>query len=277
MSISLGSTQITNAYLGSTGASKIYLGTNLVWSSGITIGPDTIYLRGMGSHITQTQLSNKLSGETITYFASQSGDVFASSSTNFGVANRGFVNDTYITAYEDGGRCRYITSSGFQQCDNLVSVTMPSASGMGTYAFVNCSLLVTASLPRMTQISDYAFRQTTALRILNVDSASITTIGIEAFAYSGIPTASFPNVTTIGDGAFDTTGLRYANFPSLTAIPLQGFKNSPYLQTMNAPNATSIGNSAFYYSGLTTASFNSALTVGQQAFLSYQLYQDLVQ
>lgn len=273
MSISLGSTSISNAYLGSSAASAIYLGGTLVWSatSGFTIGLDTIYLRGMGSHITQTQLANKLSGETITYFASQSGDVFASSSTDFGIANRGFVDNPYLTAYIDGGRGRYITSSGFQACTNLVSVTMPSASGMGTYAFVNCSNLVTASLPRMTQISDYAFRQTTALRILNVNSASITTIGTEAFAYSGIPTASFPNVTTIGYGAFDTTGLGYANFPSLTAIPQNGFKNSPYLQTINAPNATSIGQNAFYYSGLTTASFANVTTVGAQTFIGNPL------
>ena len=272
MSISLGSTQITNAYLGSSAASAIYLGGTLAWSavSTFTIGPDTIYLRGMGSHITQTQLSNKLSGETITYFVSQSGDVYASSSTDFGIAFRGFVSDANLTAYEDGGRGKYITGSGFQQCNNLVSVTMPSASGMGTYAFVNCSNLVTASLPRMAQISNYAFRQTTALKILNVDSASITTIGIEAFAYSALPTASFPNVTTIGNGAFDSCALLYANFPSLTAIPQNGFKNNS-LAAINAPNVTSIGNLAFFNSGLTTASFNSALTVGQQAFVSCPL------
>lgn len=271
MPISLGNTSISNVYLGSTGSSNIYLGSNLVWSSITPIGPDTIYLRGMGSQITRTQLTNKLSGETITYFVSQSGDVYASSSTDFGIANRGFVNTTSLTAYEDGGRGSYITESGFQGCSNLVSVTMPSASGMGTYAFYNCTNLVTASLPRITEIPDYAFRQTTALKILNINSGSVTRIGTQAFAYSGLPTADFPNVTTLGPGAFDVCApLTYANFPNLTAIPTSAFKTTG-IRTINAPNATSIGPYAFYYSGLYTASFAKVATIAEYAFIACPL------
>ncbi len=217
MSINLGSIAISNAYVGSSEVAAIYLGGTQIWTSVVTIpiGPNTFKLGGLGGVLDETQVAGKLSGETIDYFVSQSGDIFVSSSTNYQIDNSAFQNDATIVSYIDGGRCDQISSQAFQACSNLVTASFPSATFVGDSAFADCTNLVSASFP------------------------SASTIGIEVFRSSGLVTASFPNVTSIPDGAFQScTSLVTASFPNVTSIGTSSLQGCTSLVTASFPNAT---------------------------------------
>ena len=99
----------------------------------------------------------------------------------------------------------------------------------------------------------------------------MTSIGIAAFRYSGLTTASIGNgLTTIGNSAFSNcTSLTGITLPDgLTTIGSNAFFNCTSLTGITIPNTvTSIGIAAFRYSGLTTASIgNGVTTIGEEAF-----------
>ena len=306
MSISLGSTSISNAYLGSSAASAIYLGNTQVWTSTITIGPNTIYLGGLGGlnpAFLQSQLEDKLDGETITSFTSQGNDVYATSTSNFTIlgTNVYAFNSLNLTAYEDGGRCTQIATSSptaFLGCTSLRSVTMPSCSIVGDSAFYNNSSLTTVNLPLATSIGRNAFNGCSSLIEISLPSA--TAVGVNAFnncpvltsldlpAVTTIPdyrfqnitslvTASFASATTVGQRTFQQNySLSDAStFPELLSIGTSSFQSCKSLVDTAPmfPKVTTIADLAFYgctnynnFTGLTSASFVSASRVGDGAF-----------
>ena len=296
MSISLGSTSISNAYLGSSAASAIYLGGTQVWSSAPIIGLDTIYLGGLGSltpSFTQANLEAALSGENISYFVSQSTNIYASSSTDYNINSNGFAFNSNLKAYIDGGRCKNIgsltgTPGTFRNATNLTTIIAPSASIIGSGAFRYCTNLTTVSLPRATQIGNYAFQTCTGLvtasfplatevrslvfegciNLQKVEMPIVTTFVNNVFTgCTSLVSASYPQLTSIGQGAFyGCTSLSYIDMPLLTSISNQCFLDTAIV-TASFANATTIGGSAFENCvNLVSASFSSATTIGSSAF-----------
>ena len=123
-----------------------------------------------------------------------------------------------------------IVDRAFEDCINLISVTIPnSVTRIGRSAFNGCSRLKSASIPNSVMtIGDYAFCHC-------YDLTSIT-----------IPNS----VTNIGKSAFDNcNGLTSITIPnSVTSIEDNTFFGCNGLTSVTIPNSvTSIGNDAFYW------------------------------
>jgi hypothetical protein len=256
MSIYLGSTSISNAYLGSSAVSAIYLGSNQIWTSGPPFNPTSIIIGGLGGltpAYTQANLETALVNETITSFTSQSGTIYADSSTQYSMSAAAFSSNTNITSYRDASGCVGLGTSlasgfgSFRAATNLTLVSLPSASLIGANTFLNCTALVSASLlgsagigagafdgctnlsyvsiPSASTIGQNAFRNTLSLR--NISLPIATSIGTTAFQQSYFLSGSFPNVTTLGANAFfNAFSASYINLSGLTA--LNAFDFTPF-------------------------------------------------
>ena len=101
---------------------------------------------------------------------------------------------------------------------------------------------------------------------------SVTSIGTEAFRYSGLTSITIPNsVTYIGSSAFsECSGLTSITIPnSVTSIEYYAFSGCSGLTSITIPNSvTSIGDSAFEgCTGLTSITIpNSVTSIGSHAF-----------
>ena len=264
MSIFLGNNNsLSNAYLGSSAVSAIYLGGTQVWNSTtVSIGPDTFFLGGLGGQYTQAQITNRLTDETITYFVSASSNLYISSSTPFSINGYAFNNKTTTTSIKGGSSCTAIGQSAFAGNTGLTSAVFTNVTTLSSYVFSNSTNLVTASFPLLTAIPDYAFNQTG-----NISGSFplVTSIGSRAFETSRITNANFPSVVTMGNSAFQSSLLITGSFPLLTAIPEQAFNQSRFISG-SFPSATSIGSQAFRATNIITGSFPSVKTIGASAF-----------
>lgn len=251
MSINLGSTSISNAYLGSTGVTAIYLGSTEVWTSvsPIPIGADTFKIGGLGGTLTSSSLASKLTGETLTYYVSQSGDIFVSSSTSYTINNIAFRISPQLTSYIDGGRCTSIGQNAFQSDINLVSASFPNVTTLLNGVFSDSYNLSYVSFPKVTTISDQCFYNTGLAEVNETMFPSASTVNYQAFTACGLlVSASLPKVTTIGISAFAQSPgslLQYINFPSASSIGANAFESCDSLVSASLPAATTIGDGAF--------------------------------
>ncbi len=175
-----------------------------------------------------------------------------------------------------------IGDEAFFRCSALTSVSMPSVTTIGNSAFYDCDALTSVHIPAScTSIGINPFAGCTALKEIVVDDnnpnyssadgvlydkgkttligwptaegeidimPSVTTIGEEAFGWSGALTSvSMPSVTTIGYGAFSSCdGLTSVSMPSVTTIGEEAFRYCSSLTSIDIPaSVTTLGNSAF--------------------------------
>ena len=241
MSISLGSTSISNAYLGSSAASAIYLGSTQVWTSGPPLG---IFIGGLASTLDQAGLEAKLTGETLIDYSEVGSDIFVSSSTNYSLNTSAFESNSSITAFIDGGKCTSIGVAAFK-FSSVVNVNCPNATVVGSSAFYFANALESIQVPAATVIAGYAFR-----------------------ACYTLTSVTMSNVQSIQDFAFrGCTAMNAIEAPNLISIGNNAFQQCSSVTTVDIPTVTSIGSSAFIYSsGLQTAAFTGATTVGAAAF-----------
>jgi hypothetical protein len=73
--------------------------------------------------------------------------------TGFGTI---FAGDP-ITSISGGGNVASIVDYGFNECQVLTSVTLPSVASVGSHAFKNCYFLTSIKLPSATSIGEEAF------------------------------------------------------------------------------------------------------------------------
>lgn len=97
-------------------------------------------------------------------------------------------------------------------------------------------------------IDSNAFKNVKSLNYIDIPK-SVTQIGDEAFAYSGIKAIEIPeNVTIIGNGAFEGTAITTIKLSdNITTIGSDAFNSCAYLKTVQlSSNLQSIGSGAFW-------------------------------
>lgn len=159
-----------------------------------------------------------------------------------------------------------IKAQAFLECTNLVSINLTnSISSIGSYAFRSCTSLtaVDLSATTITTIREYTF-----LRCENVASFilpdSLESIENNAFHYcESLTQIDIPDtVTSIGIRAFAYSGLTSIDIPNeIPIISNYAFEVCRDMKTVNVPSSvTSIGDYAFY-GNYTLETFNIDIAV----------------
>ena len=134
--------------------------------------------------------------------------------------------------------------SGFNDCMNLTSIDLPSATTIGDFAFVNCPLSSITLGSGLESIGESAFEGQQNLPSLNL--SSVLSFGGGSFRNTNLTGAlTLTNVQVIGSGAFaDTTITSLGNTSNLTEIGMEAFMNTS-ITTITAPNIVSVADRAF--------------------------------
>ena len=162
-----------------------------------------------------------------------------------------------------------IAAGAFKGCTALTKATVPTGVGtIGESTFEECTALAALTLPSSVKtIGDKAFKSCAALA--DADLASINSIGIEAFAGTGLTSAKI-YATTLGEKSFrDCPELTAITLGSATTIPAEMFAGCTAITTVTIPaSVQTIGASAFEgCSKLATLTLGSGVTtLGDRAF-----------
>jgi BspA type Leucine rich repeat region (6 copies) len=189
-----------------------------------------------------------------------------------------------------------ISTSAFQYCTNLTSVTIPnSVTNIGAYAFASCSALGNATLGiNVRAVGNYAFQYCALSSVIIPDH--VLSIGAYSFSSCGnLTSASIGNsVETIGDDAFSfckaltriaipdsVTNIGVCSFwgcanladvklgNRLSSVPTEAFWNCISLRSIVIPDSvTTIGSWAFYNcQALTNVTVGTGvISIADQAF-----------
>ena len=93
-----------------------------------------------------------------------------------------------------------IAGGAFSHNITLTSVSFPSVTVLGDYAFGSCERLNDFTLGQLTEIGDYAFFETAITR--HPELTSETVVGKYAFAFTAITEVTIPDGMTVAEGAF---------------------------------------------------------------------------
>ena len=188
-----------------------------------------------------------------------------------------------------------IAAGAFKGCTALTKATVPTGVEIiGESTFEGCTALASLTLPSSVKtVGDKAFKSCAALA--DADLASINSIGIEAFAGTGLTSAKI-YATTLGEKSFrDCTELTAITLGSATTIPAEMFAGCTAITTVTIPaSVQTIGASAFEgcsklatltfgagsfsdWSKLTklTISGNTLTSIGSKAFENAALLADV--
>lgn len=160
-------------------------------------------------------------------------------------------------------------AGAFAGCTALTKATVPNGMmAIAASAFEGCETLNSISIPSSVKtIGDKAFKDCKALS--DVAISSVSTIGEEAFAGSGLTTATI-SATELGDRCFAVCeSLTTIKLSGMTGIPAEMFKGCISLSGATLPNTVkSVGNGAFEgCPQMTAITFGSGITsLGDRAF-----------
>ena len=179
----------------------------------------------------------------------------------------------YITQYHTYNVVA-ISSSAFENCDGLTSVTIPdSITSIGAKAFLNCDGLTSVTIPdSVTSIGKHAFCGCSGLTSVTIGNG-VKSMGKDAFSFC----ASLTSVTiddgvkSIGENAFwCCSSLTSVTIPeSVKSIGAAAFYNCSALASVTiGDGVTSIGEYAFENcSALTSVTIGDGVTnIGRYAF-----------
>ena len=217
------------------------------------------------------------------------------------------TNLTTVT-FATNSQLKTIGGGAFASCTSLTSITIPaSVTYIGDYAFQGCESLTAITIPAgvtsLGSIDEWSgvFQDCKKLETVTfAPNSRLKTIGIGAFAFSGLKNITIPasvtsigsidkwagtfdgctNLTAvnfapnsqlkiIGDGAFTASGLTSITIPSgVTSIGDFVFSDCTSLSAITIPNSvTSIGSYTFGGSSLTSITIpNSVISIGAGAF-----------
>lgn len=136
----------------------------------------------------------------------------------------------------------------FENCKGLVRVNVPeSCTKVGVRAFYGCGQLKADNLKQLKEIGSEAFINTTD-RLGDIDLSHVTSMGDDAFEFSGICKADLSSLDTIPNEAFyGCDSLSSVTFsPTLKVISTRAFSKDSRLTSVTLPETvTTIGSDAF--------------------------------
>lgn len=157
-------------------------------------------------------------------------------------------NNVSLTSVNLPDSVEKIGVSAFANC----SLSSISANGVKTVengAFENCASLVSVNMKNVTNIGNRCFKNCKLLTTIPF-SNNVEKLGANAFAFTGISNAKFPNVTE-ADGAFENTNIIEAYLPNVKGV-YRTFYNCKLLSHVNTSNLEKIDASAFYNCNMLT-------------------------
>ena len=154
------------------------------------------------------------------------------------------------TSYTTQGTTKEIGDAAFYGARKLTAVTLNSGlEAIGTEAFAYATALKKLTIPdSVVEIRRFAFAQTYALTTVTFGSnSSLSRIGVEAFAYSGLTSITIPqNVNAIAQYAFkDCASLSTVTFAAgseLTSLSAYVFLNCNRLHTLTFETGSHLEN-----------------------------------
>ncbi len=228
----------------------------------VPTGTEKLYKdKGWGQWFT---IEAPLGTNQIRYTSSDGKEVTPYNQDAFGGAN--IVTNVYDE--EVGKGCitfdRVLTSIGtmaFQDCSNLISITLPSGlTSIGEDAFHRCSNLTSITLPDgVTTIGERAFYECSSLTSIGLPN-TLEGIGNRAF----IGCSSLISIT-LPDGVKSIGASAFANCTSLSSVILsdelttmgdQAFKGCTRLTSITLPGKlATMNNGGYHFSGCTNLSY----------------------
>ena len=137
-----------------------------------------------------------------------------------------------------------IGTSAFDQCSQLTSAVLDSATTIGETSFRGCSSLTTLYAPNVQTIGFAAFES--CKELTTIDIRNVKTIANKAFISTKVSALNAPNVISIGSSAFDQCSLlASAVLDSVTSIDEIAFRGCSSLTRLNMPNVQTIGFATF--------------------------------
>ena len=217
----------------------------------------------------QTRISKVVLNSSITSFPNAFGNCYLTSVTMPGVS---------------------VIPSFTSFASSLTEIIAANATSISDGAFSNCKKLSTINIPKVTAVGESAFSGCTNITQSNVPLSNFSSIGLNAFADTGItqitlsskisefPNAfsgcaiesiTMPGVESIGSGKFTSfkNTLKNVDGEKVTALNENAFAGCAALKTVEFPKLKTIGSSAFSdCTSLTSAHHENVETIGNLAY-----------
>lgn len=184
-------------------------------------------------------------------------------------------NGSGLTQISVPAQVTIIGNGAFSRCYSLQSVTIENAS-IGNYAFLGDTSLSSVNIGSgVTAIGDAAFSGCTSMAGLTIpNNCNIASIGIEAFAGSGLETINLyamPQLKTIGAWAFSNTPIQIIDVPStVTSIGEGAFFYAQSLQDASLPMFNKIND--YTFAGNTSLTTQDIISDGVESIGNYAFY-----
>ena len=138
------------------------------------------------------------------------------------------IIDASIEDYIISNNTKFIYSSAFEYCKNLMSIEIPnSVTSIGWFAFATCDKLTNIEIPdSVTSIGSYAFYECSSLESIVIPDSVISIGSYSFYGCSSLESIEIPNsVTSIGEDAFnECSSLKSVEIPnSITSIGKSAF------------------------------------------------------
>ena len=144
-----------------------------------------------------------------------------------------------------------ISNYSFYYCISMTGITMPNLIEAGASAFESCNELTKIDFPNLISLGDYSFYDCNSIVEFNLPNLLIA--GIDCFDYCYAATGfTFPNMIYAGSSCFyDCEGSTIFDLPSLTGCGDSCFSSCISATTFNLPSLIDLGgdtgdNSVFY-------------------------------
>ncbi|MFR9649991.1 MAG: fimbrillin family protein [Rikenellaceae bacterium] len=144
-------------------------------------------------------------------------------------------------------------SSTLPQSTCLVSISLPSATSIGSSAFSYCTSLSNVYLPKVVSVGSDAFYHCSSLLELTLES--IVSVGEESLSYiTNLVSVSLPNATILeGSSLEHCSNLANIYIPNVTTLGNKVFNGCSSINTLSIPKfttTTASGTNAVFYSGV---------------------------